>query len=79
MARRTADRYWSYTRAWLFDALEDGEPEAELNLFAAGFRRGPCFLWPRTPVMSVNGNAAVIPSENGSVRSQFVPIRGTGL
>ncbi|MGO9466476.1 MAG: ECF-type sigma factor [Isosphaeraceae bacterium] len=28
VTRRTADRYWSYARAWLFDALEDGEPEA---------------------------------------------------
>jgi RNA polymerase sigma factor (TIGR02999 family) len=25
LARRTADRYWAYARAWLYDALTEGE------------------------------------------------------
>ena len=28
IGRRTADRYWAYARAWLCDALGDGEPTA---------------------------------------------------
>jgi len=28
VTRRTADRYWAYARAWLFHALDEGEPEA---------------------------------------------------
>jgi RNA polymerase sigma factor (TIGR02999 family) len=26
LARRTADRYWAYARAWLYDALTEGAP-----------------------------------------------------
>jgi DNA-directed RNA polymerase specialized sigma24 family protein len=30
VTRRTADRYWAYARAWLFHALDDGEPDADV-------------------------------------------------
>jgi RNA polymerase sigma factor (TIGR02999 family) len=32
LARRTADRYWAYARAWLFEAMShDGSPVSEEN------------------------------------------------
>jgi RNA polymerase sigma factor (TIGR02999 family) len=41
IGRRTADRYWAYARAWLCDALGDGEPAVPSEAKSKTPRRSP--------------------------------------